>query len=100
MDETSMKPDHSAYRITPVLITPGNARQLHFRCICCTRPFEAPAFLSYRFTEFKWNFVTVIATGIESSVEEKVDNIVTKLPSDFGEEEFEIPAFIRRRGTK
>jgi len=44
--------------------------------------------------------ITVIATGIESSVEEKVDNIVTKLPSDFGEEEFEIPAFIRRRGTK
>lgn len=44
--------------------------------------------------------ITVIATGIESNVEEKVDNIVTKLPSEYGDEEFEIPAFIRRRGIK
>ncbi len=44
--------------------------------------------------------ITVIATGIESNVKEKVDNIVTKLPSDFDEEEFEIPAFIRKRGMK
>lgn len=44
--------------------------------------------------------ITVIATGIESNVEEKVDNIVTKLPSEYGDEEFEIPAFIRKRGIK
>lgn len=46
--------------------------------------------------------ITVIATGIHSGQEstETVENVVTKLPSDFSDEEFEIPAFIRKRGIK
>jgi len=45
--------------------------------------------------------ITVIATGIDSGMRERVENIVTTIPSDVEEEdEFEIPAFIRRRGIK
>ncbi|NIP29420.1 MAG: cell division protein FtsZ [Candidatus Dadabacteria bacterium] len=47
--------------------------------------------------------ITVIATGIESVVEKNVENIITKLPAEeveITEDEFEIPAFIRKRGFK
>lgn len=44
--------------------------------------------------------LTVIATGIQSAKAQSVNRIVTKLPTDIGEDEFEIPAFIRRRGIK
>lgn len=47
--------------------------------------------------------ITVIATGIESAIETNVENIVTKLPTEevqMSDDEFEIPAFIRRRGFK
>jgi len=45
--------------------------------------------------------ITVIATGIDSGMQERVENIVTTVPSDLDEQdEFEIPAFIRRRGIK
>ena len=45
--------------------------------------------------------ITVIATGINSGVQEKSENIIAEIPSDIDEEdEFEIPAFIRRRGVK
>ena len=47
--------------------------------------------------------ITVIATGIESAIETNVENIITKLPTEeveTTEDEFEIPAFIRRRGFK
>ncbi|MGI9553714.1 MAG: cell division protein FtsZ [Thermodesulfobacteriota bacterium] len=45
--------------------------------------------------------ITVIATGINSAVQEKSETIITEIPSDIDEEdEFEIPAFIRRRGVK
>ena len=43
--------------------------------------------------------ITVIATGIQSIHVESTKNIVTKIPSDIDQEdEFEIPAFIRKRG--
>lgn len=44
--------------------------------------------------------ITVIATGIQSHAKDKVENIVTNLPSENEEDDFEIPAFIRRRGVK
>jgi len=44
--------------------------------------------------------ITVIATGIKSMQEESVSEIVTKLPRETLEDEFEIPAFVRRRGIK
>ena len=45
--------------------------------------------------------ITVIATGINSNVQEKSENIISEIPTDLDEEdEFEIPAFIRRRGVK
>ncbi|MBI4229060.1 MAG: cell division protein FtsZ [Deltaproteobacteria bacterium] len=44
--------------------------------------------------------ITVIATGIQSIKEESVSEIVTKLPRETLEDEFEIPAFVRRRGIK
>jgi len=44
--------------------------------------------------------LTVIATGIQSVKAQSINKIVTKLPTDVGDDEFEIPAFIRRRGIK
>ncbi len=44
--------------------------------------------------------ITVIATGIKSVKEESVSDIVTKLPTEALDDEFEIPAFVRRRGVK
>jgi cell division protein FtsZ len=44
--------------------------------------------------------ITVIATGINSAKEESVSEIVTKLPTESLDDEFEIPAFVRRRGIK
>jgi len=42
--------------------------------------------------------ITVIATGIKGKTEERNVNIVTDIPSDaFEEDEFEIPAFIRKK---
>jgi len=42
--------------------------------------------------------LTVIATGINSAKAEKLQQVVTQLPSEVNDDEFEIPAFIRRRG--
>jgi cell division protein FtsZ len=52
--------------------------------------------------EFKESVqLTVIATGIQSvRSSQNIKKLVTKLPTDIGEDEFEIPAFIRRRGFK
>lgn len=44
--------------------------------------------------------LTVIATGIRSIRAQSMNEIVAQLPADIGEDEFEIPAFIRRRGIK
>jgi len=46
--------------------------------------------------------LTVIATGIQSAAKAapRFGKIVTKIPTDIGDDEFEIPAFIRRRGIK
>jgi cell division protein FtsZ len=45
--------------------------------------------------------LTVIATGIQSAkAAQRFGKIVTKIPTDIGDDEFEIPAFIRRRGIK
>jgi len=44
--------------------------------------------------------LTVIATGIQSAGAKSFKKIVTQLPTDVGDDEFEIPAFIRRRGIK
>ncbi|HML95230.1 MAG TPA: cell division protein FtsZ [Thermodesulfobacteriota bacterium] len=47
--------------------------------------------------------LTVIATGIQSAAAAaapRFGKIVTKIPTDIGDDEFEIPAFIRRRGIK
>ena len=44
--------------------------------------------------------LTVIATGINSAKAEKLQQVVTQLPTEVGDDEFEIPAFIRRRGIK
>jgi cell division protein FtsZ len=44
--------------------------------------------------------LTVIATGIHSARSQGMNQIVTQLPTELVEDEFEIPAFIRRRGVK
>lgn len=44
--------------------------------------------------------ITVIATGIQSHAKDRVENLVTNLPPENEEDDFEIPAFIRRRGVK
>ncbi|MCC6712077.1 MAG: cell division protein FtsZ [Candidatus Dadabacteria bacterium] len=45
--------------------------------------------------------LTVIATGIQSAkAAQRFGKIVTRIPTDIGDDEFEIPAFIRRRGIK
>lgn len=44
--------------------------------------------------------LTVIATGINSAKAEKLQPVVTQLPSEVSDDEFEIPAFIRRRGMQ
>jgi cell division protein FtsZ len=47
--------------------------------------------------------ITVIATGIQGAKKESIarlDKIVTKLPTDAVSDEFEIPAFIRRRNIR
>lgn len=44
--------------------------------------------------------LTVIATGIKSAKAERVQKVVTQLPSEVEDDEFEIPAFIRRRGVE
>jgi len=44
--------------------------------------------------------LTVIATGIHSARSQGMNQIVTQLPTELVEDEFEIPAFIRRRGIK
>jgi len=43
--------------------------------------------------------ITVIATGIQGT-RESINKIVTKIPSDIVGDEFEIPAFIRRRNIR
>ena len=44
--------------------------------------------------------LTVIATGINSAKAEKLQQVVTQLPPEVSsDDEFEIPAFIRRRGV-
>ncbi|HWP92333.1 MAG TPA: cell division protein FtsZ [Thermodesulfobacteriota bacterium] len=43
--------------------------------------------------------ITVIATGIQGT-RESINKIVTKIPSDVVGDEFEIPAFIRRRNIR
>ncbi|HXG30571.1 MAG TPA: cell division protein FtsZ [Thermodesulfobacteriota bacterium] len=43
--------------------------------------------------------ITVIATGIQGT-QESINKIVTKIPSDAVGDEFEIPAFIRRRNIR
>lgn len=44
--------------------------------------------------------LTVIATGIHSAKAERLQQVVTQLPPEVKDDEFEIPAFIRRRGIK
>ncbi|MCZ6639156.1 MAG: cell division protein FtsZ [Candidatus Dadabacteria bacterium] len=44
--------------------------------------------------------LTVIATGIKSTKAERLQKVVTQLPSEVENDEFEIPAFIRRRGVE
>jgi len=44
--------------------------------------------------------LTVIATGINSAKTERLQQVVTQLPPEVEDNEFEIPAFIRRRGIK
>ena len=44
--------------------------------------------------------LTVIATGIKSAKAERLQKVVTQLPSEGEDDEFEIPAFIRRRGVE
>ncbi|MEE8137232.1 MAG: cell division protein FtsZ [Thermodesulfobacteriota bacterium] len=44
--------------------------------------------------------LTVIATGIKSAKAERLQKVVTQLPSEVEDDEFEIPAFIRRRGVE
>ncbi len=43
--------------------------------------------------------ITVIATGIKNARAENIKKIVTDLSAESPEDEFEIPAFIRRRGV-
>ena len=44
--------------------------------------------------------LTVIATGIQTVGAQKMKEIMTSVPTELVEDEFEIPAFIRRRGIK
>ena len=44
--------------------------------------------------------LTVIATGIKSAKAERLQKVVTQLPSEVEDDEYEIPAFIRRRGVE
>ena len=44
--------------------------------------------------------LTVIATGIKSAKAERLQKVVAQLPSEVEDDEFEIPAFIRRRGVE
>ncbi len=44
--------------------------------------------------------LTVIATGIQTVGAQNMNKIVTSVPTELAEDEFEIPAFIRRRGIK
>lgn len=44
--------------------------------------------------------LTVIATGIKSAKAERLQKVVTQLPAEVEDDEFEIPAFIRRRGVE
>lgn len=44
--------------------------------------------------------LTVIATGIKSAKAERLQKVVNQLPSEVEDDEFEIPAFIRRRGVE
>jgi len=44
--------------------------------------------------------LTVIATGIKSAKAERLQKVATQLPSEVEDDEFEIPAFIRRRGVE
>ena len=44
--------------------------------------------------------LTVIATGIKSAKAERLQKVVPQLPSEVEDDEFEIPAFIRRRGVE
>ncbi len=44
--------------------------------------------------------LTVIATGIKSAKAERLQKVITQLPSEVEDDEFEIPAFIRRRGVE
>ena len=45
--------------------------------------------------------LTVIATGIQTAGAQKMKEIISSVPpAELVEDEFEIPAFIRRRGIK
>ncbi|MCH7517829.1 MAG: cell division protein FtsZ [Candidatus Dadabacteria bacterium] len=44
--------------------------------------------------------LTVIATGIKSTKAERLQKVVAQLPVEVEDDEFEIPAFIRRRGVE
>lgn len=44
--------------------------------------------------------LTVIATGIQTIGAQNMNKIVSSVPTELAEDEFEIPAFIRRRGIK
>ena len=44
--------------------------------------------------------LTVIATGIQTVGAQNMNKIVSSVPTELTEDEFEIPAFIRRRGIK
>jgi cell division protein FtsZ len=44
--------------------------------------------------------LTVIATGIKATKAERLQKVVTQLPSEVEDDEFQIPAFIRRRGVE
>ena len=44
--------------------------------------------------------LTVIATGIQTVGAQNMNKIVSSVPTELAEDEFEIPAFIRRRGIK
>lgn len=44
--------------------------------------------------------ITVIATGIRSVIEETVSNVITQIPRETINDDFEIPAFVRRRLVK
>jgi len=44
--------------------------------------------------------ITVIATGIRSAMEETVSNVIKQIPKETIDDDFEIPAFVRRRLVK